>query len=172
MLYGRASLASLLQPSEKPAPRAEDPLILEMLGEAGEEAEEAKEAICFTCGSREHEQQQCPESWRVIAGIGAWDEAEEEPKEEEPKEEEPKEEEREDEERKEGAEESKGTTRLECSSGCRRLFAGLDVVSLSGGCNSTCYSSMCSLHDSDGIPLPCETDCRECKEGSNVQKYC
>ena len=25
--------------------------------------------MCYTCGSHDHEQKQCPESWRVIEGI-------------------------------------------------------------------------------------------------------
>lgn len=79
VLYGHASLDSILKdikPKERPVVEqvnelTMDPaeMLLQDLINAEKEEVEGDEHFCYTCGSKEHEQRQCPESWRVIEGI-------------------------------------------------------------------------------------------------------
>lgn len=79
VLYGRASVDSILRDIKPKAEKVPDVseevdpndpaalLLRELMGAETTPSEEAP--MCYTCGSREHEQKQCPESWRVIEGI-------------------------------------------------------------------------------------------------------
>ena len=82
VLYGHASVDSILRDikpkaEKKPAADADaettdpnDPaamLLRELMDAETSPSEETP--MCYTCGSHDHEQKQCPESWRVIEGI-------------------------------------------------------------------------------------------------------
>ena len=80
VLYGHASLDSILKDIKPKEVSVVEPLtvdettmdpaelLLQYLIKAEKEVTE-DDTFCYTCGSKEHDQRHCPESWRVIEGI-------------------------------------------------------------------------------------------------------
>lgn len=78
VLYGHASIDSILKdikPTETPVVETPEVSVTEMdpaealLQELMQGESETNDTMCYTCGSKEHDQRHCPESWRVIEGI-------------------------------------------------------------------------------------------------------
>lgn len=86
ILYGHSSIDDIVdkekkkQPTKKNEPEKEPvaivpelpseiDLLMNELLEAPEEEEEKPSMFCYTCGSHNHLQETCPESWRVIEHV-------------------------------------------------------------------------------------------------------
>lgn len=81
VLYGHASMDTLIKSeapqtktSQNETPQSEIPsseaesILQDLMGILPPETP-SETPICYTCGSSEHSQKECPESWRVIEGI-------------------------------------------------------------------------------------------------------